>query len=381
MQDNSKKYIIFGAGRYGEEALLYFGIKNVAFFCDNNKAGSMIKGVEVIDFSKLQRIWQDYRIVLAVSNSRFKKEMQEQLQMHHIEYEYFHTLETALETNNFDGEYKFINRSKDREKLLIILAGYKEYLWEDVFARVIRYVPEDVDVCVMTAGYESSVLEEICEKQDWSYLYTVENKLSLTQNITIKVHPSAKWIYKMDEDIFVTPGLFEEMLDTYHHINSEKKHSAGCVVPIMAINSYGYRRVLETLDLLEDYEKKFGTAVCGRGNIFTSPDVAEYFWDKTLPINTFAERIRKADLKYSICYHRFSIGCILISRAIWEELGGFKIAPEGVLGVDEEHFCQWCMSKSYAIVVAERAYAGHFAFGPQTERMKKIYNENRERWQ
>lgn len=40
-----KKYIIFGAGRYGEEALLYYGIKNVAYFCDNKKCGNVIKGI------------------------------------------------------------------------------------------------------------------------------------------------------------------------------------------------------------------------------------------------------------------------------------------------------------------------------------------------
>ncbi len=54
-------------------------------------------------------------------------------------------------------------------------------------------------------------------------------------------------------------------------------------------------------------------------------------------------------------------------------MGGFKIAPEGVLGVDEEYLCKWCMNTSRAIVVAERAYAGHFAYGPQTESMKRFY--------
>ena len=39
-----KKYIIFGAGLYGEEALLYYGLKNVAYFCDNKKCGKIIRG-------------------------------------------------------------------------------------------------------------------------------------------------------------------------------------------------------------------------------------------------------------------------------------------------------------------------------------------------
>lgn len=59
-------------------------------------------------------------------------------------------------------------------------------------------------------------------------------------------------------------------------------------------------------------------------------------------------------------------------------MGGFKIAPEGVLGVDEEYLCKWCMNTSRAIVVAERAYAGHFAYGPQTEGMKQFYESRKD---
>lgn len=376
----NKKYIIFGAGRYGEEALLYFGIKNVAFFCDNNKVGSTIKGIEIIDFSKLTHIWKEYTVVLAVANRQYKEQMQKQLELAAIEYEIFQSIGAELQADNFKGEYQFIDRSKSKEKLLMILAGYKEYLWEEVFRRIAAYAPEDVDICVMTAGYKCAALVELCEKQGWSYLWTVENKLSLTQNLTIRMHPSAKWIYKLDEDIFVTPSLFEELYDTYKYVDAEKKHAIGFVAPIMAINSYGYRRVLKTADCLEDYEKKFGSAVLGRGPVFSSPDVAEYLWNKTLPINAFAEKIKDTEQKYSICYHRYSIGCMLMPRTVWEAFGGFLIAPEGVLGIDEEHLCQWCMNSSHAIVIAEKAYAGHFAYGAQSERMKELYDEVPERW-
>lgn len=378
--ENNKQYIIFGAGRYGEEALLYFGIKNVAFFCDNNKAGSTIKGVEVITFSKMVCIWKEYNIVLAVTNRRYKEQMQKQLETETIKYEIFHSIGTALQADNFKGEYQFIDRSKSKEKLLMILAGYKEYLWEEVFRRIAEYVPKDVDICVMTAGYQCMPLVELCEEQEWSYLWTAENKLSLTQNLTIKEHPSAKWIYKLDEDIFVTPGLFEELLDTYRYVEAEKKHAIGFVAPIMAINSYGYRRVLKTADCLAEYEKKFGPAILGRGPVFSSPDAAEYLWNKTLPINDFAEKIKTAKQKYSICYHRYSIGCILLTRSVWESFGGFLIAPEGVLGMDEEHLCQWCMNSAHGIIIAEKAYAGHFAYGAQTKRMQELYVKAPERW-
>ncbi len=373
-----KKYIIFGAGLYGEEALLYYGLKNVAYFCDNKKCGKIIRGIEVISFERLIDIHKDYDIILAVSRALYKDEMQRQLEENDITYQIFEGMETKLAENNFSGEYEFIDRSRSEEKLLIILAGYKEYLWDSIFARVRRYAPKDMDICVMTAGYGNERLKKICEEEGWSYLYTYENKLSLTQNMTIQVHPAAKWIYKMDEDIFITKDLFTELMDTFLLTEKEAKYEIGITAPLMAVNSYGYRRILEYEDKLDDYINRFGAAVSGRGKIFSDPEAAEYLWDLTLPIDVFANKMKKNETRYSICHHRFSIGCFLIRRERWEEMGGFKTAPEGVLGVDEEYLCKWCMNASKAIVVAERAYAGHFAYGPQTEEMKRFYERRKE---
>lgn len=372
-----KRYIIFGAGCYGEEALLYYGTKNVAYFCDNKRHGAMINGVQVISFDELRAIWKAYQVVLAVSAPVAQKEMIGQLEACGITYEMFDKLESQ-HNFHFEGAYQFIDRSKSKEKLLMVLAGYKEYLWDAVFSRIKAYLPEDIDVCIMTAGYENERLKKYCEEEDWSYLWTSENKLSLTQNLTIKCHPAAKWIYKMDEDIFLTPGIFEKLLDTWNDVENERKYAIGLVAPLMAVNGYGYRRILEYIDCLPEYEEQFGECILGRGNVYGNPDVAEYLWKKTLPINEFAARIEKIGSKYSICYHRFSIGCMLIKRNIWEEMGGFRIASEGVLGVDEEFLCKWCMNTARAIVIAEQAFAGHFAYGLQTESMKAFYAKHKD---
>lgn len=372
-----KRYIIFGAGRYGEEALFYYGIKNVAYFCDNIKYGSTIHGIEIVSFDKLMAIWKDYEIILAVSKAMYRIEMERQLKKSGIEYQVFSSLEMKLAESNFDGEYEFIDRSQSKEKLLMVLSGYKEFLWNSIFSRVRKYASEDMDICVITAGYKNETLAHMCALEGWSYLYTYENKLSLTQNLAIRVHPNAKWIFKMDEDIFITQGVFEELLDTYLLIEKNMQYIPGIVVPLMAVNSYGYRRILEYVDKVADYNERFGPAMFGAGNIFYNKDAAQYMWDITLPVDSFAERLKSIGLKYTICYHRFSIGCLLISRSMWAEMGGFKIGAEGGLGMDEEHLCKWCMNKARAIIVAERAYAGHFAYGPQTEWMKLLYQSRR----
>ena len=371
------KYIIFGAGRYGEEALLYYGISNVAYFCDNKKSGSVLKGIEVIDFSKFLEIWNKYKVVLAVLRGDYRAEIEKELQKYGVEYERFITLEKKLQDDNFAGNYHFINRSRGKEQMLMILAGYKEFLWESVFDRVKKYVSSEIDICIMTAGYENETLKQLCEEMDWSYLYTDENKLALVQNITIREHPKAKWIYKMDEDIFLTPDVLEELLDTYQYVQETSEYSVGIVAPLMGVNSYGYQRILRHLGGLDEYEKCFGRATSGRGLIYSSPDAAEFMWKMSLPINSFADKIRSTQSKFSVCPHRFSIGCFLISRNNWDEMGGFKNAPEGAMGVDEEYLCKWCMDSAHEIIVAERAYAGHFAYGPQTEHMKLFYESRR----
>ncbi len=149
----------------------------------------------------------------------------------------------------------------------------------------------------------------------------------------------------------------------------------------MAVNNYGYRRVLEYLDCLDEYRAQFDDACYGNGIIYSDPLAAKYLWNKTLPIDEFAEHLKKKEEKYSVCFHKFSIGCILLHRRIWEEMGGFRNAPEGILGKDEEGLCEFCMAWCRAIIIAERAFAGHFAYGKQEEAMKEMYGRRLEEFE
>ena len=83
------------------------------------------------------------------------------------------------------SKYKFINRKKDYDKLCIILAGYKEFLYDDIFNRIKKYIPKDIDVCITSSGLYSKKLDTIAKKNNWSYLSTKKNKVTLAQNITM----------------------------------------------------------------------------------------------------------------------------------------------------------------------------------------------------
>lgn len=75
-----KKIIIFGAGKYGKEALLYFGKDNVCYFCDNNKSlwGREVLGKKVIAPCQLSE-YKEKNIVILAAEERICIEMKYQL--------------------------------------------------------------------------------------------------------------------------------------------------------------------------------------------------------------------------------------------------------------------------------------------------------------
>jgi len=289
-----------------------------------------------------------------------------------------------IEEAKITGEYNFINRGNDSEKICIVLAGYKEFLWEDVFFRLKKFCPSDVDVCIVSSGVYSEKLENICEKNNWSYLSVKRNQISLTQNIAINLHKNAKFIYKLDEDIFVTKNFFNQLMDTYNKVLEEKKYKPGFVAPLININGYCYRRLLEKFNLLSSFEQKFGTAwydACVDQKIIKNGDIAKYFWGDNEEIfrniDALSAKLYDRKFEYSVCPIRFSIGAILFPRETWENMHKFSISDDPGLGADETEICAYTVTESRPIIVSENVLVGHFSYGPQTNDMKEYYKRNR----
>lgn len=286
------------------------------------------------------------------------------------------------EKTNYHGQ--FINRSHDSKYLCVILAGYKSYLYGAVFSRLKRYLIDDIDVCVVSSGKYSDELADICSTNGWSYLSTKENNVSLVQNVAIKLHPNAEYIFKLDEDIFITEGFFEGMLRAYDHA-SNGKFIPGVIAPIIPVNGYGHVRVLEKLNLVEEYEKRFNQLKCAAGNdrpIENSPQVARFFWGEgnIIPnIDELNHLFSSEPLVEFAVPIRFSIGAILFKRNLWDDMGGFPVVKDELLmmGSDERFLCNYCCLKSRPIMVSENVVVGHFSFGPQNEEMKKLFESNR----
>ena len=283
------------------------------------------------------------------------------------------------------GTYKFIDRKKDYSKMCIILAGYKPFLWDDVFDRISEYIPKDIDVCIVSSGLYSEELDEKARKNDWSYLSVKQNKVSLVQNIAINLFDKAEFIYKLDEDIFVTKNMFNKMFETYKDAESNSTYRVGFVAPMLPINGYAHIRVLQKTELLDTYEKKFGRAQHNwdpKGKFVVNPDIAKFMWGETeerlRDIDKLDSELADKEMKYSICSIRFSIGAILFTRKLWENMGRFEVKIGSNMGLDETQLCNYLLEDSRAIFVSENTVAGHFSYGPQTAAMKEFYKNNRE---
>ena len=84
---------------------------------------------------------------------------------------------------SFTRRYKFEDRSKNSDILCIILAGYKENLWDIVFDRIDKFSDEKMDICIVSSGLYSEKLSQIAKEKNWSYVSTKQNSVGLIQNM------------------------------------------------------------------------------------------------------------------------------------------------------------------------------------------------------
>ncbi len=278
-------------------------------------------------------------------------------------------------------KHEFTDRRKFRDKVLFILAGYKEFLWKDVFERLEKYIPDDIEVCVLSSGLKSDGLARLAEKNGWSYLSTAYNSVTMIQNIAMEYYRDAQWFYKMDEDIFLTEGTLESMMKTFIRVREFEPCNVGVVAPLIPLNGYGYIRILDRIGLRDRYEEKFDTVLSGGypdKKIESDAEAAAFMWGATGEIPRLDE-LNRAFARtggYSFCNVRFSIGCILYSRAFWDKMDGaypYATGLPGDVGEDEVRLCARTVLKSYVLAVDESCVVGHFSFGPQTEGMKDYY--------
>lgn len=282
----------------------------------------------------------------------------------------------------FTDDYLFENRSNNENTLCIILAGYKEFTWDIVFERINEFSEKDIDICIVSSGLYSKKLSEVAKKYNWSYISIKKNSVTLAQNTTIKLFPNAKYIYKLDEDIFVTKNFFKTIRNTYNLVQEEGEYNVGFVAPIIPINGYCHVLLLKKLNLIQYFEKNFEKIKYAAGPnrmIENNSDVAKFMWGENnlIPhIDDLNEKLSNLPFKYSASTIRFSIGAIYFSRDLWEDMNYFDVIDSSRLGIDEVQLCTYCIKNSKGMIISENCCVGHLSFGLQNEVMKEYYKNN-----
>ncbi len=381
---------IYGAGNtylFWKKELMDLSIR-IERFAVTEKQHDSFDGKPVISLEELKNLKGKTKII--VSSIYYKEIYQLLIEAGFIPGLEFIQLDTFMAvfklTRNINCNYCFDDRSKGKSRLIIILTGYKSLVWEDVFGRLIAFKPENTDVCLVTSGKKDAYIRDLCEKNDWSYLSTEINNVSLVTNLAISLHPEADYIFKMDEDIFLTEKTFEILLDTYRYVESNSDFEVGFVTPLIPINGYGYVRILDILGLRDEWKKRFGEIKitdCYQHHmiIHDSPDAAEFLWGRDNPkmqsIDTIQKQLLNSNHTYSICPVRYSIGLILFRRDNWLRMEMFPVKDYENMGADEKAICKYCMMEGRAMVVAEKCIVGHLSYGPQHRAMESYYTKNR----
>lgn len=283
----------------------------------------------------------------------------------------------------------WFNVKKNAETLVIVLAGYKDFLWDKVFDRLKKYIPSVYDVCILSSGRVNDTLLRIAQDNDWTYMSTDINNLCLAQNLCLEYFDKAKYVFKMDEDIFVTKDSFATMLDSYKMADRHTSYEVGFVVPQMNVNCVTYHRLLQLRGLFRQFRDTVGNIKITNGlhhnkHILENPEMAKFMWtyfdidDPTLVSSTF----------YLVpCPVRFSIGMILFERSTWEAMGKFTVELDAKeeykrigMGTDEKDICKYAMMKARPLMIDRRVLVGHFSYGPQTAAMKEFFKEHPEKF-
>lgn len=289
-------------------------------------------------------------------------------------------LSGLVRRRNLTGSSYFVDRSTGSQAVAVVLAGYKSYLWDMTLARLERFVPRGMDVCLVSPALRSEPLEALAERRGWSYLSTRANYVSLAQNLAIARHPRARWVYKLDEDIVIGEGFFERLLAAYERVVAEGHYRPGFCAPVLNVNGFSYLRFLQTMGLEAAYRERFGELRLSTGEIPATNDgeAALWLWRHSLPFDEVDARFAGQPPGFSTVPHRFSIGAILFEREFWDSFGGLLVRPPaGALGVDETSICRKCVDMSRAMVVAHDVFAGHFSFGAQEAFMREQVDELR----
>lgn len=273
----------------------------------------------------------------------------------------------------------FDDRFNSASKLVVLLAGKKKYLWDLVFKRLNEFLEYNAHVVVVNpGGLNSEDLRRISKNYGWSYLETKSRRLATGINMAIDYYKdSIEWIYKMDDDVFITQRIFEKLLKAYQMAKESSPYYPAVALPVFNVNEATYLYFIRTLGIEQEFKKRFNAELkFGNHLVWKNPEVAVWLWEHSLPIDHVAD-IFNRNAPFDICNMRISIGLMLIHLETWLNMQGFESCTSGSIGSDEEGLANYISNNMLGWVIATNAFAGHFSYYSQEDTMKKFFEKRK----
>lgn len=285
----------------------------------------------------------------------------------------------------YGSKYVIEGEKANKKYLLYVLAGYKEYLWGDVFSRIKDFQIDDLEVCIASSGKYCNELSRICKENGWIYVSTKLNNMCVLTNIILREFNRAEYYFKLDEDIYIPENYFTDMINGYEQIEKkETNYKIGYVCPLLPLGSYSMREYLIEKNEIIDFEKKFGHLYFGGPQVNSSfrenKGIDQFVWNVIKVFDNEAMRIRNKGFSYTLCPIRTGIAAIMFKREFWDQIGSLK-RPKGVgwgEQGDEAQLTAFCACNYLVNFRVDNVMVGHFAFGGAEPSVLKLKEQHPE---
>lgn len=384
----AKHIFLWGIGKKTKSLLA--GIKKeipdllIEGIIDNFKSDFLTEydSVSVFPAAKLEEYEKkDVCVLLAVATSQSIWKMLDALGISNV----FNLTDPddRYEPKRCDYSYTFVDRKKDRDALVYVLAGYQKELWDTSLARMFEFMEPEFDYCMISSGKHDEQLEELCEKYGWSYLYSDHNQICYLQNLVIGLHPKAQMFIKLDEDMFIGRKFYSRLLSGYRKAEETGEYRVGCAVPVMPLNYNSYISYLDAIGKRGEFEKRFGRSYrCVFSAPYSTQEAAVWIWDTLDSVDSMSDFFSKRDADPKPLCSLYNIGAILYSRQRWIMFGMWpEDSDHSGMGVDEGYLFRENMGAGMATYEIQNVFAAHFAFSEQKDMMFDYYHRNHHKFE
>jgi len=293
------------------------------------------------------------------------------------------SLERKWRTTDY---YRFEDRRENRDTLICVMAGRKPGLWPFTLPRLAEAVG-NVDVCICSAGLRSEQLAIFCKAQGWSYLSIATTDPALAQNICYKLHQHADLILKVDEDCFLLEDSLTSLASRFRATEEEAHVRPGLLAPLVPIDAFAHRVVLDSAGLLRAYEDRFGKARFSESGCAVEQNIeaVQWIWQQTAPLESLARRLKRGHRKEPIMAPvRYDTALIAFRRTFWEDSGYLPVFRRRLMigrntfDTDRSFFCAHAMLRAQPVVIAPDLVVGRFSHEHQYSAMLPFLREHPE---